>query len=173
MHETSRNVAKKESLELRAGRCCTMPSRDTVHVPYDMNIIMDGPRKQVEMLKEHEIQKSHARENVSYDVIMRHSTRNTRLRISRFSRIRTPQWLSNYHSDSVCLTKVNFTTSLLFFFFPRWINSGWGRQSSKRNHCDSTKCFLTSLRWIPWEIRLWSHPRRNHSNQIKHFINRT
>ena len=131
MHETSRNVAKKESLELRAGRCCTMPSRDTVHVPYDMNIIMAGPRKQVEMLKQHEIQKSHARENVSYDVIMRHSTRNTRLRISRFSRIRTPQWLSNYHSDSVCLTKVNFTTSLLFFFFPRWINSGWGRQIIK------------------------------------------
>ena len=159
MHETSRNVAKKESLELRARTCCTMPSRDTVHVPYDMNIIMAGPRKQVEMLKQHEIQKSHARENVSYDVIMRHSTRNTRLRISRFSCIRTPQWLSNYHSDAVCLT--------------RWINSGWGRQSSKRNHCDSTKCFLTSLRWIRWEIRLWSHPRRNYSNQIEHFINRT
>ena len=78
-----------------------MPSRDTVHVPYDMNIIMVGPRKQVEMLKQHEIQKSHARDKMSYDVIMRHSTRNTRLRISRFSCIRTPQWLSNYHSDSV------------------------------------------------------------------------
>ena len=115
MHETSRNVAKKESLELRARTCCTMPSRDTVHVPYDMNIIMVGPRKQVEMLKQHEIQKSHAWENVSYDVVMRHSTRNTRLRISRFSCIRTPQWLSNYHSDSLCLTKVNFTISLLIF----------------------------------------------------------
>ena len=71
------------------------------------------------------------------------------------------------HNDSqiitpiLCLTKVNLRTSLLIAFFPRWINSGWGRQSSNRNHCDSAKCFLTSLRCIRWEIRLWSHPQRN------------
>ena len=39
----------------------------------------------VEMLKQHGIQKSHARENVLYDAIIRRSTRTTRFPISRFS----------------------------------------------------------------------------------------
>ena len=56
-----------------------------------LSVGLSETRKQVEMLKQHEIQKSHARENVLYDVIMGRSTRNTRLRISRFSCIRTPQ----------------------------------------------------------------------------------
>ena len=70
------------------------------------------------MLKQHGIQKSHARENVLHDVIMRRSTRSTRFRIkSLFMNWLSTMTLRNYHSDSVCLTKVNFTTSLLIFFF--------------------------------------------------------
>ena len=71
------------------------------------------------MLKQHRIQNSHARENVLYHVIMRRSTRNTRLRISRFSCIRTPQRLSNYHSDSVCLKKSELYNFSFDCFFPK------------------------------------------------------
>ena len=92
-------------------------------------------RKQVEMLKQHEIQKSHVRENVLYDVIMRRSTRNTRLRISRFSCIRTSYSTMTFKlSLRFCLFNKSELYSFTFDFFPRWINSGWGRQSSKLNH---------------------------------------
>ena len=67
------------------------------------------------MLKQHGIQKSHAQENVLYQAIMRHSTRTTQC----FHVLALHNDSQKCHSDSVCLTKLNFTTSLLIFFFPK------------------------------------------------------
>ena len=64
----------------------------------------------------------------------------------------------------LCLTKVKLTTSLLIFF-PRWINSRWGRQSSNRNHCFN-KIFPHQFKMYSLGNQTMITPRRNHSNQI-------
>ena len=95
------------------------------------------------MLKQHGIQRSHARENVLYQAIMLRSTRTTRcLHV-----------LALYNDSQKLLLRFcvsnkselhNFTFN--FLFQDELIQVEAGNHQTETS--DSTKCFLTSLRCI-------------------------